>query len=64
MVERSDPNPNDDGLPWGFIDEGGQWRPLPKRPMVDAGMGPPPFDVELPLGAIRHVIHQPEGESA
>lgn len=51
---------NDDGLPWGYIDpEVGDWRVLPKVPMLLAGLGPPPFDVTLPDGRVRHIIHQP-----
>lgn len=49
----------DDGLPWGYIGKDGAWRPLPKTPMILAEMGPPPFDVTLPTGEIRHVIHEP-----
>lgn len=51
--------PTDDGLPWGFIDETGVWRQLPKPPMTMAGLGPPPFAVTLPSGEVRQVIHQP-----
>ena len=54
---------NDDGLPWGWIDDG-MWRPLPKVPMILAGMGPPPFTVTLPNGTDRHVVHQPALESS
>lgn len=50
--------PNDDGLPWGFLEDGA-WRELPKQPMLLAGLGPPPFVVVLPSGP-RHVVHQPE----
>ncbi len=25
-----------------------------------AGLGPPPFDVTLPTGVVRHIIAQPE----
>lgn len=50
---------HDDGMPWGFITEQGDWRVLPKGPMVQGGYGPPPFDIKLPSGEIRRVIHQP-----
>jgi hypothetical protein len=50
----------DDGLPWGWIDSQGDWRVLPKGPMVGAGLGPPPFDVTLSNGEVRRVIHQPK----
>jgi hypothetical protein len=52
--------PTDDERPWGFITEAGQWVPLPKVPMLLAELGPPPFDVKLPSGHIRHVVHEPE----
>ena len=50
---------HDDGEPWGFI-TAGVWIPLPKQPLLLAGLGPPPFDVRLPSGEIRHVVHQPQ----
>lgn len=63
MIPESSPpdglEPNDDGRPWGFVEDG-VWRALPKRPMLLAGLGPPPFTVELP-GGPREIIHQPEG---
>jgi len=52
--------PTDDGLPWGYVDPNGVWRSLPKVPMLLAGLGPPPFDVTLPSGELRHVVHGPE----
>lgn len=48
----------DDGLPWGYLRDG-IWIWLPKQPMVEAGFGPPPFNITLPSGEVRHVIHQP-----
>lgn len=51
--------PYDDGLPWGHIEDG-VWRAIPKLPMLLAEMGPPPFDVTLPDGRIRHILHEPE----
>lgn len=52
--------PQDDGKPWGFITESGEWIKLPKTPMLLAGLGSPPFDVTLPSGEVRHVVHKPE----
>jgi hypothetical protein len=49
----------DDGKPWGWIGADGAWRALPKPPLIMAELGPPPFDVRLPSGEVRHVIHQP-----
>ena len=46
-------------LPWGYICPEGGFRPLPKGPMLAAGMGPPPFTVTLPIGEVRHIIEQP-----
>lgn len=50
---------NDDGLVWGFM-SGEAFVPLPKQPLLLAGLGPVPFDVELPSGQTRHVIAKPE----
>jgi hypothetical protein len=52
--------PNDDGRAWGFIDESGKWIQLPKKPLVLAGLGPPPFTVEMPWDETREIVHQPE----
>jgi hypothetical protein len=52
----------DDGLPWGHIEDG-VWRQLPKRPMLLAGLGPPPFVVLLPIGVERYVVHKPASQS-
>lgn len=49
----------DDGRPWGFMN-GGVWVCLPKEPLLLGGFGPPPFDVTLPSGVVRHVVHDPE----
>jgi len=54
-------NPHDNGQLWGYIDREGVYRPLPKIPMLLANMGPPPFDVTLPSGEVRHIIDQPMG---
>lgn len=51
-------NANDDGKPWGFMEDG-VWVNLPKSPDFRM-MGPPPFDVTLPDGRVRHVVHKPE----
>lgn len=59
MAEDDDAS-RDDGLPWGYIDAAvGDWIVLPKIPLLRAGLGPPPFNVTLPSGEVRHVIHQP-----
>lgn len=50
----------DDGLLWGFM-EGETFIALRKAPMVRAGLGPPPFDVTLPDGRVRHVVGIPDG---
>ena len=44
---------------WGFI-ENGEFVMLPKQPMITAELGPPPFDVTLPSGELRHVIEEPD----
>ena len=49
----------DDGRVWGFLLDNGIFIRLPKTPLLLAGLGPPPFDVTLPSGDIRHVVHQP-----
>jgi hypothetical protein len=49
----------DDGKPWGFINGEGIWIELPKIPLLLASFGPPPFDVTLPSGEVRHIIHKP-----
>jgi len=48
----------DDGLPWGYVHDVEGWLPLPKGPGL-IHMGPPPFDVTLPDGRIRRVVHKP-----
>lgn len=45
--------------PWGYM-LGDTFIELPKRPMELAGLGPPPFAVQLPTGKVRHVIEKPE----
>lgn len=49
---------HDDGFDWGWM-ECGAWRKLPKQPMLLADLGPPPFDVTLPSGEVRMIIHAP-----
>lgn len=49
---------NDTSRRWGFM-EGGAFVPLPKQPMLNHDLGPPPFDVTLPTGVVRHVIEEP-----
>lgn len=53
----------DDERPWGWISDG-TWRQLPKGPMLDAGLGPPPFSVTLPSNEVRQVIYEPENQKA
>lgn len=43
---------------WGVMEDG-RFVPLPKQPMLDAELGPPPFDVTLPHGEVRHIIEDP-----
>lgn len=49
----------DDGRIWGYLDEDGTFRPLPKYPMLMAELGPPPFAVTLPDQRVRNVVHDP-----
>jgi len=55
-IARGDPT--DDHMPWGWICDG-RWRPIPKRPMLDEFLGPPPFKVRLPDGQEREIVHEP-----
>jgi hypothetical protein len=48
----------DDGLPWGYVHDVEGWLPLPKGPGL-IHHGPPPFDVTLPDGRVRRVVHKP-----
>lgn len=57
MTDRSERD-HDDGKVWGHI-EGGIFWAIPKYPMLAAGLGPPPFNVTLPSGKVRHVVHEP-----
>ena len=61
-IEPSKEHPTDDGLEWGYIDSEGIWRKLPKVPMLLALMGPPEFDVTLPDGRVRRIVHKPKSD--
>ena len=52
----------DDGLPWGYLHAVDGWLQLPKGPGL-VSMGPPPFDVTLPDGRTRRVVHKPGGSA-
>ena len=52
----------DDGLPWGYLHPVEGWIRLPKGPGL-VSMGPPPFDVTLPDGRTRRVVHKPGGSA-
>lgn len=43
---------------WGYMD-GDVFRPLPKRPMLLGGFGPPPFDITMWDESVRHIILEP-----
>lgn len=61
LPKESDRAGTDDGQPWGYIDpKMDDWIVMPKGPMIAAGYGPPPFQIVLPSGEIREVIHQPK----
>jgi hypothetical protein len=45
----------DGGRVWGFMLETGIFVHLPETPLLLAGLGPPPFEVQLPSGAIRYM---------
>jgi hypothetical protein len=65
MTNSNNPNHNDDGRAWGWIDNSGVWCALPKGPLVRSALGPPPFLVTLAgSGEVRHVVHNPDGEDA
>jgi hypothetical protein len=53
----------DDGRAWGWI-ENGTWREIPKVTLMLGGFGPPPFDVTLLSGELRHIVHNPNGDDA
>ncbi|HYM25287.1 MAG TPA: hypothetical protein VEU08_18850 [Vicinamibacterales bacterium] len=54
--------PGDDGLPWGYVHgDTGAWIELPKGPGL-IHLGPPPFDVTLPDGRTRRIVHNPAGD--
>ncbi len=51
-----DPDPS---RPWVYW-VGDCCIPLPKAPMINAGLGPPPFEVRLWNGEVRHVRYAPD----
>lgn len=51
---------HDDGQPWGHLTDDGVWHELPKKPLLLADLGPPPFTVKLPSGERRAVVHRPQ----
>lgn len=54
---------DDDGLPWGYVlASSGAWIELPKGPGL-IHLGPPPFDVTLPDGRVRRIVHKPAGDA-
>jgi len=61
MADRED-KLRDDGREWGHIVDG-EFRLLPKAPLLRAGLGPPPFDVEMWDKTVRHVCHRPDAEA-
>jgi hypothetical protein len=61
MTDRED-RLNDDDKPWGHVEDG-EFYILPKGPMLASGLGPPPFDVKLPDGRVRHVCHRPDSSA-
>lgn len=58
MSEAERDSDHDDGRIWGYMD-GDIFRPLPKRPMLLAGLGPPPFSITMSDGRVRDIIHDP-----
>jgi len=51
--------PTDDGRDWGYVDDEGIWRLLPKIPMLLGEYGPPPFSITMWDGRVRHIVHNP-----
>lgn len=65
MTNSNNPDHNDDGRAWGWINDSGVWCALPKGPLVRSALGPPPFDVTLAgSGEVRHIVHNPNGDDA
>jgi hypothetical protein len=60
MAETATDDPCDDGKPWGFINEAGKWIQVPKKPLLLAGLGPPPFWVKMAWDEMRRIVHEPE----
>ena len=48
--------------PWGRILPDGTFRELPWQPMMQAGLGPPPFDVTRPDGVVLRIVEKPEDQ--
>lgn len=53
----------DAGPAWGHI-ENGVFYPIPKKPAIDAGYGPPPFNVPMWDGSTRIIVEDPAGSAA
>lgn len=51
---------SDDGKPWGFINFAGHWEELHKEPMLEAGLGPPPFTLTRHDGHVWQIVHKPD----
>lgn len=65
MTNSNNPDHNDDGRAWGWINDRGVWCALPKGPLVRSALGPPPFVVTLAgSGEVRHIVHNPNGDDA
>lgn len=56
-----EPTPQDTtpDIPWVYW-IGDCCIPLPKLPMLNAGLGPPPFWVKTPMGEDRYVVYAPD----
>jgi hypothetical protein len=63
LPDTSTKDDTDDGKPWGFVNEAGRWIQVPKRPLILAGLGPPPFWVKMAWDEMRHIVHEPEPPS-
>ena len=48
------------GPPWGVIRPDGTFREIPKRPLLNAHLFTPPFDVTLPGGRVITVVEKPK----
>jgi hypothetical protein len=45
--------------PWGTVSEDGTFTIVPKGPMIAGGYGPPPFDIEVWPGYVKHIVEEP-----